>query len=98
MSFTTVLQDVILYVVVILGILLYKSVLFHQMGQTGRLSKVIRKRQNQSFLLLGCILTGLFGIGILHQLGIARGYISFAFAILFGVAGVILLARLRKNF
>lgn len=90
------IKDIILYVVVILGILLYKSTLFHLQGQTGRLTPGERKRQNLGFGILLCSLTLLFLVGVLHQTGLLTGYISIGAAILFAAIGMITLGWIRR--
>jgi protein-S-isoprenylcysteine O-methyltransferase Ste14 len=90
------IKDIILYVVVILGILLYKSTLFRLQSQAGRLTQKERKRQNFGFVIMFCTLTLLFVVGVLHQTGLISGYISIGAAILFATVGMITLGWIRR--
>ncbi len=97
MNASALIQDVFLYVVVVLGILLYKSVLFHQYRQAGNLTSAARKRQNRLFFGLFSILTALFIVGVLHQFGLLGGYISLSIAGLFAAVGLGVVGWIRKS-
>lgn len=79
-----VIEDIVLYIAMSLGIVIYVNALFHSED-----NKELKRHQTGRFrILLFVPLTGIFVIGFLHQVGFVDNFVS-GFAI--GVMGLVML-------
>jgi hypothetical protein len=90
MTMTKILQDCVLYIVLILGILLYTNVF----GQTN--NPVGRRRRRQFFWRMTSGVTILFIFGVLYQMGLLNRIVSLVAIVATGLL-LLLVVRVSKR-